>query len=250
MSSRRHSIRRVFCFSVGAVVSTLLVAACGSTSTESVTGPVPAKCGVTLSTSDDPVDASGGTRTVTVTTNPECAWTAAADVGWISEVAPASGQGAAGVQFRAGANPNRTAREGGITVNDQRAVVRQAAQCVQSAISNGQFAAAGGAATVTVTAPGGCAWTASASAGWINLTSPVSGSGDGTVSVAISLNTGVARSGTITVGGVRPADQPGRCDGSTASSVAELRHFTSTDVGVDAGRRRWKQRRGYGRRRL
>ena len=202
MASRRHSIRRVFCCSVGAGVCTLLVAACGATSTESVTGPGAAKCGVTLSISDDPVDASGGTRTITVTANPECAWTAAADVAWISEVAPASGQGTAAVQFRAGANPNATAREGGITVNDQRAIVRQAAQCAQSAISNGQFAAAGGAATVTVMAPSGCAWTASASAGWINLTPPVSGSGDGTVSVAISQNTGVARSGTITVGGV------------------------------------------------
>jgi hypothetical protein len=163
---------------------------------------VPAKCGVTLSTSNDPVEAGGGTRTVSVTTNPECAWTATADVAWISELAPISGQGTAGVQFRAAANPNTTAREGGITVNDQRAIVRQAAaSCqIQLAIDDAQFAAAGGAAIVKVTAPGGCIWTASSTASWIILTPPVSGSGAGTLSVTVAQNTGGARSGTILVG--------------------------------------------------
>src|SRR6188474_2808542 len=152
MSFRRQSIRRLFCFIVGALVCTLLVAACGSTSSESVTGPAAAKCAVTLSTSQDAVGASGGTGAVTVTTNPECAWTASADVAWISEVAPASGQGSASLQFRAGANPNATAREGGITVNNQRAIVRQAAASCQIrlAITNAQFDAPGGAATITV----------------------------------------------------------------------------------------------------
>ena len=46
---------------------------------------------------------------------------------WISDVAPVSGQGSGVVQFRVGANPNTTAREGGINVNNQRAIVRQAA---------------------------------------------------------------------------------------------------------------------------
>jgi hypothetical protein len=187
---------------MGAIFSSLLAAACGASSSESVTGPAAAKCGVTLSTTEDPVDASGGTATIAVTTNPECAWTASADVAWISEVAPASGQGSARVQFRAGANPNATAREGGITVNDQRAIIRQAAAAceIRLAISNAQFDAAGGAATVTVDAPGGCPWTASSSASWIILAPPVSGSGAGTVSATVAPNTGVARSGAIVVG--------------------------------------------------
>lgn len=184
------------------VALALSVAACGATTSESVTGPAPAKCGVTLSTSEDPVDAGGGTRTVTITTNPECAWTAAADVAWISEVAPASGQGNAAVQFRADSNPTATARDGGITVNSQRTIVRQAAASCQArlAIPDVQFAAAGGAATVAVTAPGGCVWTLFSSASWIILTPPVSGSGAGTVSVTVVQNTGATRNGTINVG--------------------------------------------------
>jgi hypothetical protein len=184
------------------VALALIVAACGGTTAESVVGPATAKCGVTLSTSEDPVDARGGARTVTVTTDPECAWTATTDVAWISDLAPVSGQGSAVVLFRAGANSNTTAREGGITVNNQRAIVRQAAALchVQLAIEDAQFAAAGGAATVRVTAPGGCVWTASSGASWIILTPPVSGSGTGTLSVTVAQNTGVARSGTIFVG--------------------------------------------------
>jgi trimeric autotransporter adhesin len=184
------------------VALALIVAACGSTTTESVVGPAPAKCGVTLLTAEDPVDGSGGTRTLTVTTTPECAWMAAADVAWISELAPGSGQGNAAVQFRADSNPTATAREGGITVNNQRMIVRQAAASCHArlAIPDVQFAAAGGAATITVTAPGGCAWTLSSSASWIILTPPVSGVGPGTVGLTVAQNTGAARNGTIIVG--------------------------------------------------
>jgi hypothetical protein len=183
------------------VALALLVAACGTTTAESVVGPVPAKCGVTLATSENPVNGSGGTGTVAVITSPECAWTAAADVAWISEVAPASGQGNAAVQFRADPNPTTTAREGGITINTQRMIVRQAAApCgVRLTIPDVQFAAAGGAATITMTAPGGCAWTVSSSASWIILTPPVSGVGPGTVHLTVAQNAGVARSGTIFV---------------------------------------------------
>ena len=183
------------------VALALTVAACGSTA-ESVVAPVPAKCGVTLTTSENPVNGSGSTGTISVTTTPECAWTAAADVAWISELAPASGQGNGAVQFRADANPTASAREGGITFNNQRMIVRQAAaSCLaRLAIPDAQFAAAGGAATLTVTAPGGCVWTLSSNASWIILTPPVSGGGIGTVSLTVAQNIGAARSGTIAVG--------------------------------------------------
>jgi hypothetical protein len=46
----------------------------------------------------------------------------------------------------------------------------------------------------------GCAWTASASAGWITLTTP-SGSGPGPISFTLSANGGSLRTGTLTVQG-------------------------------------------------
>jgi len=107
------------------------------------------------------------------------------------------------VQFRVGANQNSTTREGALNINNERALVRQAASpcSLQAAINDGHFTSSGGAATITVTTPGGCAWTASTNAGWIVLAAPASGSGAATLGVTIAQNVGAQRAGTITIGG-------------------------------------------------
>jgi hypothetical protein len=65
------------------------------------------------------------------------------------------------------------------------------------------FAAAGGSGNVTVTAPGGCAWTAvSNNPSFIHVTAGSSGSGNGSVSYTVDPNTGVARTGSITIAGL------------------------------------------------
>jgi len=63
------------------------------------------------------------------------------------------------------------------------------------------FGASGGSDTVNVTAPSGCAWTATSNATWINITSGTSGSGDGSVNYTVSPNTGSDRTGTLTIAG-------------------------------------------------
>ena len=64
------------------------------------------------------------------------------------------------------------------------------------------FGEAGGSQTVTVTAPGHCTWTATSDSGWITVDSGASGSGNGTVRVTVTPNTGAAeRSGTLTIAG-------------------------------------------------
>jgi hypothetical protein len=62
-------------------------------------------------------------------------------------------------------------------------------------------AGTGGTAFLTVTANAGCAWTASSNATFVTLTSAASQSGNGTVNLTISENSGDARSGTLTVAG-------------------------------------------------
>jgi hypothetical protein len=52
--------------------------------------------------------------------------------------------------------------------------------------------------TVTMTAPSGCAWTVSGDA-WIAVTDGRSGSGDGSIRLAVAPNTGAARTGTVRV---------------------------------------------------
>src|SRR5688572_5262739 len=186
------------------VIAALLVAACGATSTSTATGPTPVKCAVSLVTSQNAIAAVGGAGAVTVTTQPECAWTATAEGSWISDLAPASGQGSGEVQFRASPNPDGTTRQAAIEVNGQRAVIRQDASPCQweLAVNNDRFDVAGGVAIVQVFAPGGCAWTASSSDGWIIIAAPGAGAGRGSVTFRVTANAGQARSGTIAIGGV------------------------------------------------
>jgi glucose/arabinose dehydrogenase len=65
------------------------------------------------------------------------------------------------------------------------------------------LSAAAGTGSVNFTAAAGaCGWTASSNASFLTITSPASGSGNGTVSYSVALNTGsTARSGTLTIGG-------------------------------------------------
>jgi hypothetical protein len=61
--------------------------------------------------------------------------------------------------------------------------------------------AAGGGGTITVNAPGGCAWSATANADWLSITSPASGSTPGSVTYAAAANPGGQRTGTLTIAG-------------------------------------------------
>jgi len=62
----------------------------------------------------------------------------------------------------------------------------------------------GGSQTLTVTAPAGCAWTASSTVSWMTFTGDSSGTGNGSVIVQFQPNTGPSsRFGTINLAGWR-----------------------------------------------
>lgn len=73
--------------------------------------------------------------------------------------------------------------------------------CSVSLSSTSQtISAAGGSGSFTVSAPGGCNWTAVGSSNWISITSGASGSGNGSVSFSVSPNSGPgSRAGSIVV---------------------------------------------------
>ena len=62
------------------------------------------------------------------------------------------------------------------------------------------FPASGGSASISVTTPNTCAWTATSSASFLTVT-PASGTGNGTVQFAVAPNTGPARTATMTITG-------------------------------------------------
>lgn len=75
--------------------------------------------------------------------------------------------------------------------------------CAFSLAPAGQFFPVnGGAGSVTISAPGGCSWSASADVSWIVFVSSETGGGNGEVDFEVRENfTGSARQGTVTVAG-------------------------------------------------
>jgi hypothetical protein len=164
-----------------------------------------APCRYDLSPANQTVAVSGGAGNLTIATANECAWSAAADVGWISIASSAAGSGNGGVSFTVAANQGE-ARTGSIVVANQRSIVAQAgvsapATCNTTISPSSQnVGAAGGAGTpVTVSAPSTCQWTASSNASWMTVSSGASGTGNGSVTFTVAANTAAERTGTLTI---------------------------------------------------
>ena len=167
-----------------------------------------------------PVDANlcmpGGTVTTTVTTQPNCTWTASPDASWLSVSSGSSGTGTGVVTVTVPSNYDAP-RAGTIQVRWPTPTLGQNVRVAQAgcryAVSKTAipFAAAGGSGTFDViqqsdpTECGGatqdrCVWTAVADVPWITITSSMPRSGDNPVSFTVASNAGAdARVGTITV---------------------------------------------------
>lgn len=181
-----------------ASLATLTIGGCGSTSTNLVE-PTPVKCTVAVSPGTASFGAAGGAGTVTVTAQPECEWSAAPDVGWISGLSPASAQGTGQVQFQAAANGGPE-RVGTFTIGDQKVTVTQTNGCAFSVQpSSLSVAASGGTATVAVTSEAGCIWSAASQTPWILLSGSASKSGPSTAAFMVTSNIGIQRSGQVIV---------------------------------------------------
>ncbi len=99
---------------------------------------------------------------------------------------------------------------------------------------NRSAAANGGTNTVSVTAPNGCSWTATANDNWLSVT-PTMGSGNGQVSYSVQPNTSPSsRSGTLTIAGQTfTVTQAGAAQSSPMIAVQPTSlDFQSVNVGA------------------
>jgi hypothetical protein len=161
----------------------------------------PVKCQVTLAT-PPMMDAGGGSGSLAITTQPECAWDVSTSASWISSLTPASGQGPATVAFSVAANDGSSTRDGTLTVNGEQVRVTQRAQCrYEIGPSSQNVSASGGSGTIAVTTTSDCAWTAASRASWITINSGAAGTGNGSVAFTVAANGGAARTGTVEVSG-------------------------------------------------
>ena len=164
----------------------------------------PVSCSYSLSAASQSVSASSTTGSVDVTTATSCAWSATANVAWLSVTAGASGTGNGTVQFSVAANTDPTSRAGTLTVAGQTFTVNQAAAPCSFSLSSTTVSAlaAAGSGSVDITTASSCAWTAVANASWLTLTSAASGTGNATVLFSIAENADTSpRSGTLTIAG-------------------------------------------------
>ena len=192
------------CGSIAALFTLVaaLVSGC-ETSATVATGPNPVKCQVSLGAMSA-VDPGGGSASLAITTQPECAWDVSTNVSWISGLSPTSGQGTANIAFRVAANDGASSREGMIVVNGELARVSQRAPCrYDVGPSSHSVGVEGGAASIRISTENECTWTAAVDVSWISLTSSAAGSGNGTVSFTVAPNQGEARSGAVGVANQR-----------------------------------------------
>jgi hypothetical protein len=181
----------------------------------------PSPCQFTISSSNQDFASAGGTGSVQIAGIQGCPWTARSNASWITITATPAGDGNGAVEFRVAFN-SQTPRAGTLTIASQEFVVTQSGQvpgppptpqptptptpepptCTFAVDSRPQaFPFGGGAGTpIAVSSQTGCSWTAQSNASWIAITSGAGGSASGSVAFSVAPNSGLARTGTLTVG--------------------------------------------------
>ena len=179
----------------------LALTACGNSSSVNVTGPSLDRCGVSVAAPSSVVPSGGGTGTLAVSAQRECAWSARADASWIS-LNTSDGQGPATLTYSVTANPNGATRRGSVMVEQQRVeIVQEAAPCrFEASPSTVQLDVNGGTATITVSGPAGCTWTAQSTAAWLSLSS-ASGTGAATIRISAQPNAAGERTADVRIAG-------------------------------------------------
>jgi hypothetical protein len=238
-------LRGVFLFRGLIAASTVVLGACGSTVATQVAAPGDVACAVSP-TAPQQLLASGGDHVdIWMTAARDCLWNVSVAATWL-QVSPASGQGRAAVIFTASSNPGSEPRMATVLVNGTPITIVQAGVTTSSgpsststmpAVPTGTgaapapplptvtcvpsvsptavtFAGDGGDGLIRVSIASGCRWTATSTAGWIDITAGASGTGSGAVAFTVAKHKGNGgRSGELVVAGTTvPVTQDGGKD--------------------------------------
>lgn len=161
-------------------------------------------CTYSISPTAHSVSSTATAGAVSVTAQSACAWTAVSNVDWLTV---SSGSGTSGngvVNYLVAANSSTSNRTGVISIAGQTFTLTQVGTTCSYSISPTaqSLSQAASSGSVSVTATGGCNWTAASNADWITIDSGSSGTGNGTVNFSAAPNTSASpRAGTLTVAG-------------------------------------------------
>ena len=190
------------CSAVALFILAAISAACGgSVAQTSVTGPSGSRCEVSVANSTPEVPSSGGSGTLTVTSQRECSWSASADASWIS-LSATTGQGPATVNYSVQSNPSATPRRGRVLVSEQAVDIVQAAAPCRYDVSPADVSVSAeqGEVSIRLTTLEGCRWTSRTDLPWVSGISPAQGSGSATIRFVLAANPGQRRTGTVAIG--------------------------------------------------
>lgn len=150
-----------------------------------------AACTYAVSSEGDRFGPDGGSRRFTVTTAPECGWTAVATESWVT-LDRTSGTGTAEITYTVAPFAGTNERAASIRVNDRTLSIRQdpvRTECSYS-VEPAQFDPHWHGlqnAEVRLTTAAGCRWTVRSTAGWLTFDGP--GEREGTDVVRFSTGT-------------------------------------------------------------
>ncbi|MDQ3009364.1 MAG: pre-peptidase C-terminal domain-containing protein, partial [Acidobacteriota bacterium] len=104
--------------------------------------------------------------------------------------------------------------------------------CTYAITPSGQsFQPSGGTGTVNVNTQTGCAWTAMSNNSWITVSSGSSGTGSGTVGYSVASNSAAARTGTITIAGLKVTITQSGTNGTACPTIAGVAPSTGAPGG-------------------
>jgi hypothetical protein len=143
---------------------------------------------------------------VNVTAPSGCAWTAVSNQAWSQITGGASGNGNGTVTYSVNANNTTNPLTGTLTIAGAIFTINEAGLTCSYSLSSSSTSVGSGAGggSVNITAGGGCGWNVSSDSQWLSVTAPagLSGSGNGTVSFAVTANQATgSRTGNLTIGG-------------------------------------------------
>jgi uncharacterized protein (TIGR03437 family) len=171
-----------------------------------ISAPSSSGCKYSTDASNQTVSAGGVSTTVGVlASGSTCPWLAISYADWITITAGASGSGTGLVAFTVSSNGTSTSRFGSLSVAGVMFYVTQSGVTCSSAVTPRSVAVppnglTAGSIAVASNASD-CRWTATASAPWILVSGGSTGTGSGTVTFTVGVNTGGLRTGTITAAG-------------------------------------------------
>ena len=162
-------------------------------------------CSYSISPTSADIPATGGTFSVTITTQNGCQWTARTNNDYFITVNTPSGTGTSNITYTVAQNGSGLSRGGGLIINDSMSfsIHQPTLQCNFVLTPNSaSFPMAGGSRSISITVQPGCEWRVFSNNSFI--TASGSGSGNGTVNYTVASNPAGDRSGSMTIGSSFP----------------------------------------------